>query len=220
MIVGITPGTTQLKLAYAAAQRLLLKGEHTEEILREVKKAGGFGGSSMRPNLLKMLRHFHFEHILSIDNVESLWGRNAQLLHSTSVLPHAAFKKGKMFAGSFDEVLTSPVVRACFEDCFVSSLTELPSDALYLGLGPCPSGALSWCVQNGHLDQDQVLGAFCHPSTSGGSKTRYYLREVTREQLNPKDPTRRQCDWLDSAYTQMSRATRLHGGGPLSRNTA
>jgi len=33
------------------------------------------------------------------------------------VVPHAAFKSGKMFAGSFDDVMRSRLLRECFEDC-------------------------------------------------------------------------------------------------------
>lgn len=125
VIVGITPGTTQLNLAYAAAQLLLKKGLPESKIVWEVKKVGAFGGPSMKPNLLKMLRHFHFDKLLGIQDVESLWGKDAELLHSTSVVPHAAFRNRDMFNGSFSEVMASPLLKECFLDCFVSSLRSV-----------------------------------------------------------------------------------------------
>lgn len=207
VIVGITPGNTQLRLAYQRAQELLLEGRPVSEILVEVKKAGAFGGPSMKPNLLKMLHHFHFERILGVGNLESLWGANAHLLHSTSVVPHAAFEGEKMFAGSFKEVMDSPLLAECFMDCFVPSAREMAEDAVFVGLGPCPQAALEWCVDNSVLHRRQVLGSFCHPSSSGGSTTGYYLREIAREKLSPKDPVRWRCDWLDQAYVQMKTAT-------------
>lgn len=203
VIVGITPGNTQLALSYGKAQELLRQGHAEDLILREVKKAGAFGGPSMRPNLLKLLRHFHFDQLLGISDVESLWGSNADLLQSTSVVPHAAFKAGKMFAGSFDEVLASPLLSECFRDCFVPSVREMESDTLFVGLGPCPEAALDWCVHNGALQRKQVLGAFCHPSSAGGSTTRYYLREVAKGELNTENPVLRRTDWLDRAYEHM-----------------
>lgn len=220
VIVGITPGNTQLSLAYGRAQELLREGRPESEILVEIKKAGAFGGPSMKPNLLKMLRHFNFERLLQIDDVETLWGSNAQLLHSTSVVPHATFKAGKMFAGSFQEVLDSPLLAGCFKDCFVPSAREMPADALFVGLGPCPQAALEWCVKEGVLHRRQVLGAFCHPSSSGGSTTRYYLREVTRDEMDPKNPVLSRCAWLDEAYQQMRRATAALLGGYSPANTA
>ncbi|CAN0620237.1 conserved protein of unknown function [Burkholderia multivorans] len=207
VIVGITPGNTQLALSYGKAQELLRQGYPVDLIQREIKTVGAFGGPSMRPNLLKMLRHFRFEQLLGIPDVELLWGSDADLLQSTSVVPHAAFKAGKMFAGSFDEVLASPLLSECFRDCFVPSVQEMDSETLFVGLGPCPEAALDWCVQHGALQRKQVLGAFCHPSSTGGSTTRYYLREVTKGELDAKNPVLRRTDWLDRAYEQMSVAT-------------
>lgn len=211
MIVGITPGPNQLTLAYDAAQKLLQAGKSDSEILVEVKKVGAFGSPTMRPNLLKMLRHFRFEKILGIEDVESLWNKDAGFLHATSVIPHAAFRisnsDNKIFAGSFDEVMKSDLFRECFLDCFVPSITEIDLNAFYVGLGQCPDAALQWCIDKGYLRQEQVLGAFCHPSTSGGSAPRYYLREVTKEELNPRDPVHSRCNWLDKAYRQMKEAT-------------
>ena len=207
VIVGITPGNTQLDLAYEKAQELLKAGWPAEEVLVEIKKVGAFGGPSMKPNLLKMLRHFQFEKLLGIDDVDTLWGDDAELLHSTSVVPHAAFKAGKRFNGSFEEVMDSPLLKQCFLDCFVPSAREMSRDALFVALGPTPQAALEWCVEEGVLRRDQVLGSFCHPSSAGGSTTRYYLREVSKDELNLRNPVRSRCDWLDKAYEQMRAET-------------
>src|SRR5690606_16410753 len=107
---------------------------------------GAFGSDTMRPNLVKMLRHFGFDNILGIDDVASLWGSNAHLLHSTSVVPHAAFVQKRVkgaaklapFAGDLDEVLRNALLRSCFETCFLPALQAISPDALYVGLGRCP----------------------------------------------------------------------------------
>lgn len=217
VIVGITPGNTQLELAYGEAQNLLNAGRTEEEILVQVKKTGAFGGKSMKPNLLKMLRHFHFEQLLGIADVEMLWGSRADSLHSTSVVPHAAFKDGQRFNGSFNEIMAVPLLKDCFLDCFVPSASEMNQSALFVALGPCPQAALEWCVKEGVLRREQVLGSFCHPSSAGGSATGYYLREVSKEELDSKNPVRSRCDWLDKAYEQMHDATSsMLGGRPNS----
>lgn len=207
VIVGITPGNTQLELAYRSAQDLLNTGLTENEILVEVKKAGAFGGPSMKPNLLKMLRHFRFDKLLDITDVETLWGTDDDLLHSTSVVPHAAFKDGERFNGGFEEIMAAQPLKTCFLDCFVPSVREMNKQALFVALGPCPQAALEWCVKEGALQPEQVLGSFCHPSGAGGSTTRYYLREVSRDDLDLKNPVRSRCDWLDHAYKQMHAAT-------------
>lgn len=207
VLVGITPGNTQLELAYGEAQNLLNAGRIEEEILVQVKKAGAFGGKSMKPNLLKILRHFQFEQLLGISDVEMLWGSHADLLHSTSVVPHAAFKDGQRFNGSFAEIFATQLLKECFLDCFVSSAREINRNALFVALGPCPQAALEWCVKEGALRREQVLGSFCHPSSAGGSTTGYYLREVSKEELDSKNPVRSRCEWLDRSYEQMHAAT-------------
>jgi hypothetical protein len=60
VLVGITPGPTQIELSYAEAQRLIGAGASDEDVLRATKAHAGFGGPSMRPNLIRMLRHFRF----------------------------------------------------------------------------------------------------------------------------------------------------------------
>jgi hypothetical protein len=203
VIVGITPGPNQIELAYDTAQSLLMSGMRTEQILAEVKKAGSFGGQAMRPNLLRMLRHFPFNRLLGIEDVATLWSADARLLHSTSVVPHAVFESGKPFNGKFDAILKSPLLKQCFLDSFVASIAQLRSDAIYVALGDTPKGALEWCVSQGYLRAQQVLGAFCHPSSSGGSATAYYLREKTLADLNEKDPVRHRTAVLDEYYCQM-----------------
>jgi len=218
VIVGITPGPTQVRLAYGKAQELLQAGLDREAILTEVKKTGSFGGPGMRPNLVRMLQHFRFGELLGIADVTSLWDTNAHLLHSTSVVPYAAFENGKDFKGNFGQVLGSPLLRQCFLDHFVSSLAQMSGDALYVALGECPKAALDWCVSRGHLRQEQVLGAFCHPSTSGGSATKVYLREKSVHELAPGDPVRNRARTLDEDYRRVSKATSsLLGKAPDQR---
>lgn len=216
VVVGITPGMNQLKLAYAEAQRLLALGMSDAEVLRGVKSAAAFGGEAMRPNLLRMLRHFGIAEILGIEDERDLWGSRADLLQSTSVVPHAAFRAEKMFSGSFDEILRTRALRCCFEEDFVPTLARIPRDALYVALGPTPLDALDWCVARGLMGEEQVLGALAHPSSSSGSQVSVYLGEKSPADLDPKDPVRHRVEWLINAHARMRFATdvlRQAGGG-------
>lgn len=65
--------------------------------------------------------------MLDIDD-ESLWGANAGLLHSTSVVPHAAFKDGERFNAGFEEIMASPLLTRCFLDCFVPSVRQISNN--------------------------------------------------------------------------------------------
>lgn len=207
VIVGITPGSTQLEIAYTEAQRLLRLGFRDVDVLQEIKKIAAFGGASMRPNLLRMLRHFRFADILGIEAEEELWSTESNLLHATSVVPNAAFKSERMFNGRFEEIMAADVLRTEFEEQFVQSLTELDSAAMYVALGRTPFDALQHCVDVGVIGEEQLLGAFPHPSTRSGSQVAVYLGETAPEDLNPLDPVRGRVQWLRSAYERMREAT-------------
>lgn len=216
-IIGITPGNTQIELSYATANALIRAGDPSELILKTLIKEAAFGGAAMRPNLIRMLEHFKIPKLLGIASAESLWDENSHLLHGTSVVPHAAFKARKMFNGSFEEVLNSKLLFECFKDCLAATLARLPKDVLYVALGPTPRAALDWCCSRGMICETQILGEFCHPSSSGGSAVLYYLRERELDDLKPNDPVRNRSSHLDHAYQQtMESMKRISGNLDLS----
>jgi hypothetical protein len=203
VLVGITPGPNQMKLAYEVARRELESAHSVDRVLREVKRAAAFGGT-MRGNLVKMLNHFGFNRLLDIEDAASLWDDKTDLVQTTSVVLFAAFtRQGKMFNGSFEEVTSSPLLFECFQEWFVEEVKQLPENAMYVAMGPTPLDALRWCVKHGALRADQIMGSFAHPSPSGGSAVSYYLRERKLGDLNPKDPVRYRTEWLNKAYDEM-----------------
>jgi len=201
-IVGISPGPNQMAIAYDAFREAAAAGLDDRESLRRAKRAAGFGGP-LRDNLARMIEHFGLHRHLGLASALDLWGDASDLLHATSVIPHAAFDGGKPFAGPFEAMMASPLLRGCFERDFVPSLALLPADALFVALGPMPQAALLRCAAEGHIRRDMVLGSFAHPSGNGGTQVRYYLREIPRGELNERDPVRHRAGWLDAAYAQM-----------------
>lgn len=208
VIVGITPGPNQVKLAYKRASELLSAGATEEFVLREVKKVGAFGGPTLRPNLVRMLNHFRINELLGVRDAEEFWGESDHLLHTTSIVPHAAFKNDKPFNGSFSEIIRTDLLGKCFRAYLIPELKQLPPSAKYIALGRTVLEALTWCVANGFLNSDQLLGEFPHPSTRAGNQVGYFLREIPRDALKPKNPVTARCNWLDGAYVRMSAAVK------------
>lgn len=211
VIVGITPGTTQLEMAYEKVHELHRRGMPRDEVFRAVKAHAAFGGP-MRQNLVRMLRHFNFAGLLGVTDEADLWGSASHLVHSTSVVPHAAFKGDKMFNGSFQEVLASPALRESFERDFVGELALLPADAVFVALGPTPLGALDHCVERGLLPTERVLGALAHPSAGAGTQVDVYLGERDPETLDPRDPVRGRVPRLLENAARMRTAVAALGG--------
>lgn len=210
VIVGITPGPNQIALAYDAVRAGLNGGLTDEDVLVRAKESGSFGGPQMRPKLLKMLQAFGFPELLGIQDAAELWGSASALLHATSVVPHAAIRSGKPFAGSFDDVLESPIMKASFERDFAATLPLLSGDALYVALGPTPLDALDWCAAHGLVRRERVMGAFAHPSNNGGSQVAVYLGEKSPGDLHPKDPVRHRVAWLLDAAARMRQSVADH----------
>ena len=216
VIVGITPGPNQIALAYGTVQACLKGGLDDATTLARTKAVGSFGGPKMRPNLLKMLEAFGFPDLLGISDAADLWDVDTHLLHATSTVPHAVFRNGKPFAGSFKDVLGSPIMKACFERDFAAILPLLSPKALYVALGPTPLAALDWCAAQGLIRSEQVMGAFAHPSSTGGSRVPVYLGKKVKDDLDEKDPVRNSVDWLVKAASRMRRSVIALGGTPLS----
>ncbi|NTF17929.1 hypothetical protein G6L37_05900 [Agrobacterium rubi] len=205
VVVGITPGPNQMELAYRTASSKIKVGLDDEGVLKAAKEHGAFGSATMRPNLIKMMNHFGFAELFEVDDVADFWGASADVFLGTSVIPHAAFRNGKPFAGSFDDVMKSKIFSECFHADFVPSLRDIPDDARFVALGETPLRALSWCVRNGKLREEQVLGALAHPSTNGGSSVDAYLGIKTT--FTPNDPVRNRVDRLRMFYEGMTTRT-------------
>lgn len=217
MIVGITPGPNQIKAAYETAQRLLGAGAPDNIVLAEAKREGSFGNPTMRPNLVRMLDELGFRELLGLHSCSELWEEAFGLLHATSVVPHAAFRGGRPFAGSFQDILRSSAFRRIFEDHFVPSLASLPKSAHYVALGPTPLAALDWCAERGHLNTRQIMGALAHPSTSGGSQVDVYLAKKGLEDLKEGNPVISRIPNLQASAKRMRAAVAgLRSGTPMT----
>jgi hypothetical protein len=217
VIVGITPGPNQIKATYGTVHRLLQAGTPDDVVLAEAKREGSFGSPTMRPNLIRMLDELGFHDLLGLRSCAELWGEAFDLLHATSVVPNAAFRNGKPFAGRFQDVLRSPTFRREFERHFVPSLASLPKTSLYVALGPTPLAALDWCAEHGHLDAGQIMGALAHPSTSGGSQVDVYLGKKSVEDLSERNPViHRVADLQARADRMRTAVARIRSGTPTA----
>lgn len=203
-IVGMTPGPEQLAPAYRIVRNGLAMGRAEYEILAAAHDEAAFDGN-LRAPLVRMLKHFGIAKIIGIRDENGLWGGDAALLHATSIIPHAAFKNGAYYSGSkFQEVLKTPLLRTCFETCFVPTLAMMDPACRFIGLGPLVGQALTWCVDRGLLRPEQRLGTLPHPSRQSGSQVALFLKEVTAAELTPKNPVRNRAVRLERDYAEMA----------------
>ena len=88
VIVGITPGLQQMLQSY----EVINQGKS----FKEVKDLSSFKGS-MRTGLIKYLDELKINDILKIKSCESLFNKNSEYLHTTSLVKYPVFDKGKNY---------------------------------------------------------------------------------------------------------------------------
>ncbi len=132
VVVGVTPGKTQMLNALNEARRLLNLGLPDDDIKRQVKKAASFSGS-LRPNLVAMLDHIGVHKWLGIGGCSQLFDQGSGLLQSTSLLRFPVFVNGTNYNGAPNPV-SHPLLRKYLVDHFGRECTVL-KNAVFVPLG-------------------------------------------------------------------------------------
>jgi hypothetical protein len=171
-IVGVTPGWTQMEVAYRTARQGLLEGRARDSILSSVKRAASFAGS-MRTNLVAMLDALGLPEVLGTPTL-ALFDQQADLLQSTSAIQYPAFVEGKNYTGHQPPPLDSPILRAFVEERLAAELASLEA-ALIVPLGHAVEGCIDFLVQRNQLPREQCLFGFPHPSGANGHRARQFL---------------------------------------------
>lgn len=171
VLVGITPGPTQMVNANKEARSALQSGLSHEEAMKRAKLTASFSGEPMRSNLIKQLDDWNVPGWLGIDSAASLFGDQAHLLQSTSLLRYPTFVADKDYAGSPD-MIRNPFLRKVLYDHFVEETRLLP-DAVFFSLGPKVQPVLERLVRDGAISRDQVASGMLHPSGNNTYRIAY-----------------------------------------------
>jgi len=179
VLVGITPGPTQMVNANNAARAALLSGKTPEETLRVSKQIAAFSGEPMRSNLIKQLNDWRFHHWLNIDDAADLFGASQHLLQTTSLLRYPVFANGDDYRGKPD-MTRHPLLRQFLLNHFVAEVDAL-QDAVFVSLGPQVQRVFDSLIREGVLDSNRVIRGMLHPS---GNCT-YRINYLTGERNEP-----------------------------------
>lgn len=164
VIVGITPGNSQLK------------GEREGLDLREIKRMNAFAGS-MRPNLINMLDYIGVNNMLGIESSRSLWEEDFDKVDMTSLLKEATYelkKDGsKMMFKDVKKIAKSEKLTRMLEEGFVKDCSKYESDVLFVACGPGVYDVLKK-LQEEHKITGSVVG-IAHPSGANIGRILCYL---------------------------------------------
>jgi hypothetical protein len=201
VIVGITPGLKQARLALQSAAHSLRLDMTNEDTLRTAKIHASFGGP-MRSNLTHMMDHLGLNTLLDIHSSSELFGDNSDLAHFTSVLRYPVFVRSKNYSGN-PHAQKAPLLSGELSH-FYAEVDSL-QNALFLPVGSLPTSILRDLVQHGRIEADRVLFDLPHPSGANQERINYFLGRKQREHLS----SRTNADKIDSAkrtlITKLSR---------------
>ncbi|WP_428909977.1 uracil-DNA glycosylase family protein [Niallia sp. Krafla_26] len=179
MIVGITPGWKQMKTAYEQFLKSMVSGEDLETCLKETKQAAGFAGS-MRTNLVHMLDQCDLPRILGISKSSDLFGKSRSLLHTTSIIKHPVFIKGKNYTGHQPTINRSSLLQHYAYREFPNELAQMATPALVIPLGKTVEQViLRLLEEQKQLDHTYLFG-FPHPSGANGHRIHQFQQQQSQ----------------------------------------
>jgi hypothetical protein len=179
VLVGITPGPTQMANANNEARRALLAGKSSEEAMKIAKKVAAFSGEPLRSNLINQLNHWGVHQWLGISDSANLFATEGRLLQTTSLLRYPIFVNDEDYRGTPD-MTKHPLLRKYLMEHFVSEVEEM-KEAVFFGLGPQVQKVLDYLVQHKVLQRNRVVGGMVHPS---GNCT-YRINYLTGDRAKP-----------------------------------
>ncbi len=172
IIIGLTPGFTQMSAAIKEAIRGLEAGLLDEEVCKGAKDAARFAGT-MRNTLIHMLDALGLQQYLGLASCDELFQKQQTNLHTTSLLRFPVFIEKKNYSGAHPKLLSDPFLRECALLSLEQELGIL-SQALIIPLGKTVEGMLRLLVSEGKLDDQRCLWGFPHPSGANGHRFKQF----------------------------------------------
>lgn len=198
VIVGITPGHTQMLNALKEARRQLDQGASDEVALKAAKATGAFSGP-MRPNLTGLLDAVGIHKWLGISSCTELFQSAAHLVQTTSVLRNPVFVEGENYNGT-PNMTKHALLQKQLTTYFAEDVAALPK-AVFVPLGDKVAEALHYLAGQGLMDPSRILDGLPHPSGANAERIAYFMGRKPRHELSVKTNP----DKLDEARTGLQK---------------
>lgn len=203
VIVGITPGHTQMLNSLKELRHQLDQGANETFALKAAKCTGAFSGA-MRPNLTGLLDTIGIHKWLGISSCTELFQSASDLVQTTSVLRNPVFLKGENYNGT-PSMTKSAFLQKQMTTYFAEDIATLPS-AVFVPLGDKVAEALHFLSEKGLIDRSRILDGLPHPSGANAERIAYFMGRKSRNDLSAKTNP----DKLDEARRQLqARVTAL-----------
>lgn len=173
VILGLTPGAQQMKLAIQEAARCLRAGIDIAETIWRAKAHASFGGA-MRSKLVELLDFIGVNRFIGRPTTGTLWSKDQELAHFTSCLRYPVFVNGDNYSGQ-PAIMRTPLLRAELERFLVEEMLALPN-AVWIALGDHGAEAARHAASVAKLDPDHLITGLPHPSGANNERVAYFPR--------------------------------------------
>jgi uracil-DNA glycosylase len=203
IIVGITPGRTQMNRSINALKLAMDSEQDIDTTLKSVKQHASLSGS-MRPRIVEMLNRLGYAKLLGIECCNGLWAEHNHRVHFCSLLKYPVFVNGKDYCGQPKLFNTPELEQLLFEE-FVHNLSTINPNALIVPLGEMVATVLTTLHQQGHIQQQLTtfqnkVVAPPHPSGANAESIALLLRQdyptLAHYQDEMYQQYRRKKSWL------------------------
>lgn len=189
IILGITPGWTQMELAFNYVLHHIDEEDY-EQLISNAKNNASFGGTTMRKNLIDMLDGIELNKFLNISSCKQLFHEKQSLLHTSSVLRYPVFIDGENYSGSSPKIYSQEIFLNMIDELLVPELNQV-KNAVIIPTGKVVSDVLKYLVDKGKIEHKTILFNFPHPSGANGHRKEQYEnnKNIFKEQLGTASVT-------------------------------
>ncbi len=168
VLIGLTPGWTQMELAFRAAKEGLKSRLSDEVLFDHISKAGSFGGP-MRKILVGMLDEIGLNQQLGLASCNEMFEPLSGLVHFTSAVSAPIFKNGRNYTGYNPSLLNLLEFKGFIVENLARELALLPG-AVIVPLGKVADAVLQFLQEENLISLDRCLTGFPHPSPANGHR--------------------------------------------------
>ncbi len=188
IIVGITPGWSQMERSYRSAINSFNKDNNWIEAIKDVKKQASFAGS-MRNNLVAMLDELELNKKLNIDTTLQFFDEHNSIVHTTSIIKYPTFYKGKNYTGKQPSPILTNILMEFIKTHFVPEINNF-ENKLIIPLGNCVSNVLIKLNEEKLIKKNIILDHFPHPSGANGHRKKQFIQHKAQmfDQINNWNP--------------------------------
>jgi hypothetical protein len=172
IILGITPGFTQMELAYRGALSAIARGHSADQVCIAAKMHGSFAGA-MRGNLTRMLDDIGLPEQLGIESTAKLFEAPRAMLHTASAIRYPVFRGDVNYTGQNPRIIRSPMLMRLAREVLVPELNSMP-EAVIVPCGKSVEEVLQALTDEGRIESRRWFRGFPHPSGANGHRKRLF----------------------------------------------